>query len=341
MSIRVAIMGFGRIGRNVFRAIYGRDDMEVVAISDLADPKAMEYLLRFDSLFGQFPEPVQFMDGYLFAKGRRIPVLQGREPGDVPWFDYGVDICVEATGRYRTRAELQKHLDAGADRVILTVPPRDQLDATYIKGFKSKPLSREHRIISCGSSTSNCTALMLKVLNDNFPVEEAVFTSVHAYTTEQSLIDTPSKIDLRLSRAAVENIVPVKSWTENAIQDLFPHLQGRFAGSKLNVPVPDVSCVDLVTFHKQDVRKEDVNAVFRSAAQSTLKDVMDYADAPIVSSDVAGSAKSVTFDSLATMECGQTMVKTLGWYDQGGGLSHRIVDAIRELMPHQGQEASR
>jgi len=328
MALRVAINGFGRIGRHVFRAIYPRRDIEVAVINDIAEPQGMEYLLRFDSVRGRFPEPVHVVDGALYAKGRKIPILHGKSPGDTPWYDYGIDVVIEATGRFRTREALEKHLAAGADRVILTTPPRDRLDAVHIGGVSPEPLGREARVVSCGSSTANCAAAMLKVLDEAFGVDQGFFTSIHAYTSEQSLIDVPSAIDLRLSRAANENIVPVGSWTADAIVELFPHLRGRFSGAKLNVPVPDASCVDLTTTLRREVEIAEVNAVFRSAAQSTLKGILDYTDEPIVSSDVTGSPFSCTFDAQQTMLCAGTLVKTMGWYDQGGGLAHRIVDLL-------------
>jgi len=329
--IRVAINGFGRIGRNIFRAIYHRDDITVAAINDIADPKAMAYLLRFDSLRGPFPEPVRVVNGALYAKGQRIPILNGRKPGDTPWYDHGIDVVVEATGRYRLRAELQRHLDAGADRVILTTPPRDEVDTIHVCGVSPRPIARDHRIISCGSSTANCAALMVKVLDDAFGVSSGFFTSIHAYTREQSLIDMPSAHDLRLSRAAVENLVPAETWAALAIEQLFPKLAGRFGGFKLNVPVPDVSCIDLVTLHPREMRAEEVKAAFYSASESSLAGVLDCTDEPIVSSDVAGAKESCVFDSLSTLVCQGNMVKTIGWYDQGGGLAHRVVDTIAEL----------
>jgi glyceraldehyde 3-phosphate dehydrogenase len=314
--------------------------LEVVAINEVADSKALAYLLRFDSLHGRFEEPVEVQGQALYVKGKKIPILTQKEPADVPWFEHGVDVVVDATGRYRTRAELQKHLDAGADRVVMTTPPLDDIDSIYFHGIEREPVSRKHRIISCGSSTSACTMLMLKVLDDAFGVDSAYFTSVHAYTTEQNLIDVPSSIDLRLSRAAVENIVPVFSWTVKGVPLIFPHLRGRFGGRKLNVPVPDVSCVDLVSTLKTRVDKEEVNAVFRSAANSTVKRFLEYTDDPIVSSDVADSPASCTLDSLQTMHVDGCMVKTLGWYDQGGGHSHRIVDLIAGLAQPPGETSS-
>lgn len=333
MTIRVAIMGFGRMGRNLFRALYSDPEIEVVAINDIAAPEAIEYLLQHDSLHGRFEEPVRVMDGYLYAGGRRIPVLHEAEPGSVPWYDYGTDVVIEATGRYRTRAELEPHLEQGADRVLMTTPPRDEIDSIYIRGVTPGPIAREHRLISCGSSTANCVAVMIKTLDDAFGVEEAFFTSIHAYTTEQSLIDTPSSVNLRLSRAAVENIVPVDSWTERGIQQIFPKLEGRFAGCKLNVPVPDSSCVDLVTTLGKEARDEEINQVFRSVSSSLQKGIIDYTDEPIVSSDVKDSTASCTFDAQATMVVDGTMVKTLGWYAQGGGLANRLIEVLRELAP--------
>jgi glyceraldehyde 3-phosphate dehydrogenase len=333
MAIRVAIMGFGRMGRNLFRAVYRDPAIEIVAINDIAAPDALEYLLQFDSLHGHFGEPVRVMDGHLYVGGQRIAVLREAEPGKVPWYDYGADVVIEATGRYRTRAELARHLDAGAHRVILTTPPRDEIDAVHIRGVSPGLIGREHRIISCGSSTANCVAVMIKTLDDAFGVEDAFFTSVHAYTTEQSLIDAPSNVNLRLSRAAVENIVPVDSWTEDAIPRLFPKLAGRFGGCKLNVPVPDVSCVDLVATLALPIGPREINEVFRSVAGSTLKGIVDFTEEPIVSSDVTESTASCTFDSQATMVVDGTMVKVLGWYAQGGGLAHRIAEVIRQLAP--------
>lgn len=334
MTIRVAIMGFGRMGRNVFRAMYPRTDMEVVAINDIADPRAMEYLLRHDTLLGPFPEAVRIVDGHLYARGRAIPVLHQKRPADVPWFDHSVDVVIEATGRYRTRAELQAHLDAGADRVILATAPRDALDTIHIRGVTGA-LDRSHRIISCGSSTAQCVLVMLRLLDEAFGVEQAFFTSVHTYTTEQSLIDTFHG-DLRLSRAAIENIVPVDTWTARAVEHVLPHLAGRVGGSKLNVPVADVSCADLVTVQRRPCTAQGVNEVFRSAAQSVLQEVLEFTDQPIVSSDAAGSPASCVFDSLATTVVDGSLVKTLGWYAQGVGLAHRIVETVAGCTPPSG-----
>jgi glyceraldehyde 3-phosphate dehydrogenase len=333
MSIRVGLMGFGRIGRNVFRAIYGRDDIEIVAINELADIESMVYLLRFDSLRGPFEEPIRILDDAIYAKGRQIPVMHHREPGQIPWYEYGVDVVVEATGKYRARNDLEKHLEQGANRVILTTPPTDDVDHLHIRGVTPDEVDRSNRIISCGSSTANATALLVKVIDDTFGVEEGSFTSVHAYTADQSLTDVPTSGDLRRSRAAMQNIVPQTTWTDEAIEELFPHLRGRFKGLKLNVPVPGVSCSDLTVQTKRTVTAGEVNEVFRSAADSIHDGILSFTDQPIVSSDIAGSSASCVFDSLATLVTDDILLKVIGWYEQGGGISHRIVELATRLGP--------
>ena len=331
MSVRVGLMGFGRIGRNIFRAVYGRDDIEIVAINELADIRSMEYLLRFDSLQGPFEEPIRVLDDAIYARGRQIPVLHEREPGEIHWYEHGVDVVVEATGKYRGRKDLQKHLDQGADRVILTTPPIDDIDHLHIRGVTPDKLERSSRIISCGSSTANATALLVKVLDDTFGVGEGSFTSVHAYTADQSLTDVPSSGDLRKSRAAMQNIVPQTTWTDEAIEELFPHLRGRFKGLKLNVPVPGVSCSDLTVQTKKTVTAAEVNEVFRSAADSIHDGILSFTDQPIVSSDIVGNSASCVFDSLATLVTDDILLKVIGWYEQGGGFSHRIVELVAQL----------
>ena len=331
MSVRVGLMGFGRIGRNVFRAIHGRDDIEIVAINELADIRAMEYLLRFDSLRGRFEEPIRVLDDAIYAGGKQIPVLHHREPGELPWFEHGVDVVIEATGKYRSRERLQKHLDQGADRVILSTPPTDDIDHLHIRGVTDSEDIRSHRIISCGSSTSNATALLVKVLDDAFGITEGSFTSVHAYTADQSLTDVPSPGDLRRSRAAMQNIIPQTTWTDHAIEKLFPHLEGRLKGMKLNVPVPGVSCCDLTVEMKRSLTAPEVNEVFRSAAASIHSGYLSYTDQPIVSSDIGDHPASCVFDSMATLVTDGVLLKVLGWYEQGGGIAHRIVELAAQM----------
>ncbi len=330
MAIRIGIMGFGRIGRNVFRILYPRDDIEIRAIVDIADPQALVYLLKFDTVHGRFPDPVSYKAGKMFVKGRAIPMLTRTAPGDVDWAELGVDIVIEATTKYRTRAELQRHLDRGAKRVILTVPPRDEIDAVVVMGVNDHILTRESRIVSNASCTSNALAPICKVLHDAFGIERAFMTTVHAYTNDQRLADVPHS-DLRRSRAAAENIIPTTTWSPRAVQQILPELAGRLDGMALNVPVPDGSVVDLVALLQRDVTAEEVNEVVRSAAATRFKRIIEYCEDPIVSSDVIGNPHSAIFDSLATQVLAGNMVKTLTWYDNGWGYAHRVVEVVERL----------
>jgi glyceraldehyde 3-phosphate dehydrogenase len=338
MTINIGLMGFGRIGRNIFRILHGQDEIQVVAISDIVDPPALEYLLQFDTVHGRFPEPVTVKGDTLYVKGRQVRLVQGKEPKDVPWKELGVDIVVEASVRYRTRASLQGHLDRGAKRVVLTVPPQDPVDATIVRGVNDHVLSNKHRIISAASITTNCAGLMLKILNTAFGVERAFMTTVHAYTNAQRLADVPHT-DLRQSRAAGENIIPTETHVPKALDEILPELKGKIGGMAMNVPVPDGSNVDLVAETKQPLTIESVNEIFRSASGGVYKGIVAFADDPIVSSDVIGDSHSVVFDSLATMVLGDRFVKTLGWYDNGWGYAHRVVELVSRLA-HMEEEAS-
>lgn len=335
MTIRLGIMGFGRIGRNIFRILHPQDEIQIVAISDIADPAAMEYLIRFDTVHGRFPDPVSAKGDKMYAKGRQIQLFQGREPGDVPWGDVGADIVIESTGRYRTREWLQKHLDRGAKRVVLTIPPTDQVDAEIVRGINDNSLRAEHRIVSTSSITANCAALMLKILNDAFGVERSFISTVHAYTNDQRLADVPHT-DLRRSRAAAENIIPTDTWVPKTIARVLPEMEGRIECIAMNVPVPDGSNVDMVTETKRPVTIEGVNEVVRSAAGSQYKGLLEYMAEPIVSSDVIGNNFSAVFDSLATQILGDRMLKTLAWYDNGWGYAHRVVEVVEQIARMEG-----
>ncbi len=330
MSINVGIMGFGRIGRNVFRILNERDDINVVAISDLADPHAAEYLLRFDTVHGRFPYTVSSKEHELYVKGRRIRFVQGKEPGDINWGALGADIVIESTGKYRQNDQLQKHLQAGAKRVILTVPPKDDVDAVIVRGVNDKDLKPEHKIVSASSITANCVALLLKILNDAFGVKRSFMTTVHAYTNDQRLADVPHT-DLRRSRAAAENIIPTDTWAPKAIGRILPELEGCLAGMAMNVPVPDGSNVDMVTETKEPISVEAINEVVKSAAGSTYRGIVEYMDQPIVSSDVVGDKHSAIFDSLATQVMGENLAKTVSWYDNGWGYACRVVELIERV----------
>ena len=331
MAMTVGIMGFGRIGRNVFRILYKRNDLRVVAVSDLGDAASVEYLLRFDTLFGRFPDELSARDGHLYVAGRQIALLAGQEKGVIPpWGDLGVDVVIEATARKLTRADLEKHLQAGAKRVILCEPPVDPLDLTVVNGINDQLVRREHRILSTASSTVHCVAPLAKILLDAFGIQKLLFTTIHSYTSQHRLADVPAE-DMRRGRSAAENIIPQESRSSGMLQELIPELAGRVVASALNVPVPNGSAVDLVCWHGKKVSVTAINEVVRTAIASRWKGIMAYETAPIVSSDIAHSSFSSTFDSLATMVLGENVSKTLSWYDAGWGYAHRTVELLERL----------
>jgi glyceraldehyde 3-phosphate dehydrogenase len=323
-------MGFGRIGRNLFRILYQRDDVQIVAISDTADPAGLEYLLRFDTLLGRFPHEVSVREGNLYAWGRQIRLLAGEKPGDVPWGDLGVDIVVEATSRTRSRRELERHLEMGAQRVLLCSPAADPPDLTVVIGINDGELRPEHRIVSNSSCTAHAAAPVLRLLDEAFGIERAFLTSVHAYTNQQRLADVPAE-DLRTGRAAAENIIPQDTNAPQILEGLLPALRGKIRGMAMNVPVPNGSVVDLVCWHQKPVTKTAINEVVRTAASARFPGILAYEDAPLVSSDIIRSAYSGTFDGDATMVLGDRLSKTLCWFDNGWGYAHRAIDLIQRL----------
>jgi glyceraldehyde 3-phosphate dehydrogenase len=330
-AIRIALMGFGRIGRNLFRILYRNDDVEVAAISDPAAPEALEYLLRFDTLLGRFPDEVAVRDGHLYAYGRQIPVLDDADPGEAPWSELDVDVVIEATGKPRSRAEVERHLERGAKRVVLCVPPVDPPDLTLVKGVNDDHLRREHRIVSNGSCTAHAAAPVIQILHRAFGIERAFLSTVHAYTNQQRLADVPSE-DLRRGRAAAENIIPQDTNAAHVIAGLLPELEGRISAKSMNVPIPDGSVVDLVCWHDKPVTETAINEVVRTAATSLYRGILDYEEHPIVSSDVLRRPYSGTFDSDATMVLGDRVSKTLTWYDNGWGYAHRVVDLLYRFI---------
>jgi glyceraldehyde 3-phosphate dehydrogenase len=330
MSVRVGIMGFGRIGRNVFRIAQKERDIDVIAIADVADPKALEYLLRFDTVHGHFDEPFSVKENSMFIRGKQIQMLTKKEPGEVDWAALGVEIVVEATGKYRTRDMLKRHLDTGARKVILTVPPRDQIDFTVVMGVNDDQLRPEHRIISNASCTANALAPIAKILNGAFGIEMGFVTTVHAYTNDQRLADVPHS-ELRRSRAAAENIIPAETWSAQAVEQIVPELKGKLSGLAMNVPVPDGSTLDFTTLMKRNLTPTEVNEVVWSAAQSNYKTIVEYTTEPIVSSDVIGNSHSAIFDSLSTQVVEGNLLKTLTWYDNGWGYANRVVELIHRL----------
>ena len=328
--IRVALMGFGRIGRNLFRILYARDDIRIAAISDVADHRSLEYLLRFDTILGRFPEEVSIKDGHLYVRGRQIPMLSAASPEELDLESLGADVVIEATARPRKRTELQHYLDRGAESVILCAPPLDPPDITVVYGVNDDKLRPEHRIISNASCTAHCAAPVVKILHDAFGITKACMTTVHAYTNQQRLADVPAE-DPRRGRAAAENIIPQDTNSANVLMGLIPELEGKISGMAMNVPVPNGSVVDLVCWHEKPVTVTAINEVVRTAAASQWKNVLDYEDDPIVSSDIVRSPYSSTFDSLATMVLEGKVSKTLAWYDNGWGYAHRVVDLIHRI----------
>ena len=332
MATTIGLMGFGRIGRNLFRILYQSEDIKLAAISDIADHKALEYLLRFDTILGPFPDEVSIRENNLYVVGRQIPMLSEKEPGDVPWGDLGVDIVIEATAQNRSRQEFEKHLKQGAKRVILCVPQKTPPDITVVMGVNDSQLKPEHRIVSNASCTAHCAAPVAKILHEAFGIRRAFLSTVHAYTNQQRLADVPSE-DKRRGRAAAENIIPQETNAAQVVTELIPELAGRLTGASMNVPVPNGSVVDLVCWHEKPVTQVAINEVVRTAAASAKwRGILNYEDDPIVSSDIIRSTYSSTFDSQATIVQKKNVSKTLAWYDNGWGYTHRVVDLIRKFV---------
>jgi len=333
MPTRIGLMGLGRIGRNIFRILYKSDDLRIEAISDVADQAALAYLLRFDTILGRFPDEVSVRDGHLYVAGRQVTMLTEEKGGEStpPWGDLGVETVIEATSKYRTRREIERHLEAGAKRVILCSPPAEPPDITVVMGVNDDQLGPGHRIISNASCTAHAAAPVLEILDDAFGINRAFLTTVHAYTNQQRLADVPDA-DPRRGRAAAENIIPQETNAAEVIIGLLPKLKGKLSALAMNVPVPNGSVVDLVCWHQRPVTVEAVNEVVRTAAGSSRwKGILEYEVEPIVSSDILLSAASGTYDSLATMVLGTDASKTFTWFDNGWGYAHRVVDLLRRL----------
>jgi glyceraldehyde 3-phosphate dehydrogenase len=333
--ITIGIRGLGRIGRNLFRLLYASDEFRLAAVSEIADPAGLEYLLRFDTVLGRFPDEVSIKEGNIYAAGRQIPLVSdaGDPPKQTPWGELGVHTVLEATSRPRTRKELAAHLDAGAKRVISLAPPveSDLPDAVAVMGVNDEELSAEHRIVSNASSTVHCVSPILKILNGAFGIERALFTTVHSYTSQHRLADVPAE-DKRRGRAAAENIIPQASRSPAMLVRLLPELAGKITGTAMNVPVRNGSLVDLVCWNEKKVTPTAVNEVVRTAAVTKRwSRYLKWEHEPIVSSDVAQSPYSSVFDSLATMVMGDRVSKTVSWFDSGYGYAYRAIDLVRKF----------
>jgi len=330
MSIRVAINGFGRIGRNFARAVHGHPTLELVAANDLGDVATLAHLLKNDTVHGKAPFEVKSDESGISMDGRNMTMLQERDPASLPWADLDVDVVIESTGLFTKREAAQKHLEAGAKNVIISAPSGD-CDATFVIGVNESDYDpATDKVVSNASCTTNCLAPMVKVLDDAFGVEKGFITTVHAYTGDQAIVDGPHR-DLRRARAAAANFVPTSTGAARAIGIVMPHLAGKLDGMAVRVPVPNGSMTDLVATLKTDVTVDEVNAAFAAAAAvGSLAPVLDYSDEPLVSSDIVGTSPSCTFDSGLTFAMGDT-VKISGWYDNEWGYSNRLVD-LAELV---------
>ena len=326
--MRVAINGFGRIGRSVFRILDKRDDIDIVAINDLFEHDALRYLLQYDTIMGGFNKSLELQDDHLITPDSRVRMLSERDPHKLPWADLGIDVVVEATGIFRKREQIDAHLQAGAQRVILTVPAKDEIDYTVVLGVNDAGLNPDHKIVSNASCTTNCLAPMAKVLHDNFGIVEGLINTVHAYTNDQRLADVPHS-DWRRSRAAAENIIPTSTGAAKAVGKVMPELQGKLDGIAARVPVADGSVVDLYVELENEVTADKINQVVREAAGSpTMSGILQYLDMPVVSSDIIGNPYSSIYDPAFTSVNAGRFVKTLNWYDNEWGYSNRVVDLI-------------
>ena len=330
MTLKIGINGFGRIGRSVFRIISERSDMEVVAINDLFENEQLAYLLKYDTVMGVFHKNVTSDSKAMYVDDQKIVMTAHRNPTNIPWKKLGVQCVIEATGVFRHREPLEKHFAAGAEKVLLTVPAKDEIDATIVMGVNDDDLKPAHRIVSNASCTTNCLAPIAKILDDTFGIEVGFITTVHAYTNDQRLADVPHR-DFRRSRAAGENIIPTTTGAAKAVGKVLPQLQGKLDGMAMRVPVPDGSIVDLVCKLRERPAVDAINAAVRVAAEGAMRKVVEYSEAPLVSSDIIGNPHSSIFDALSTKAEGDGLVRILSWYDNEWGYSNRVVDLIERM----------
>ena len=332
MAVRVGINGFGRIGRNVFRAGFGRKNFEFVAVNDLPVPtEALAHLLKYDSVLGPFNRNVTFREGVLIVDGKEIQVLTYKDPAEIPWKKLGVEIVVESTGAFTDALKAKAHLTGGAQRVIISAPAKNE-DVTLVLGVNDKAYDpSKHRIISNASCTTNCLAPLAKVIHDHFKILRGVMTTIHSYTNDQRILDLIHK-DLRRARAAALSMIPTTTGAAKAIGLVIPELKGKLDGLAIRVPTPNVSLIDLSCEVEKETTKEEVNAALKRASEGPLKKYMEFCEAPLVSIDFNGNPKSAIVDAELTYVVDKRMVKVLGWYDNELGYSNRVVDLIEFLI---------
>ena len=326
--LNIAINGFGRIGRLVYRGMLEQPDIfNVVAINDLTDAKTLAHLLKYDSVHGVLAAKVSNMENMIIVNDHEIKVFSEKDPANLPWMDLNIEYVVESSGVFRKRAQAAKHLEAGAKKVIISAPAKDDVDATIVLGVNNEALKPEHEIVSNASCTTNCLAPIMKVITDNFEVESAFMTTIHSYTGDQRLIDAPHS-DLRRSRSAAINIVPTSTGAAVATGKVIPSLQGKIDGLAVRVPTPNASLVDVVIYVERDTSIDEINSLMKDAAQSYLKNILEYSEEPLVSTDIIHNPHSSIFDAQSTMVNGR-MIKLLSWYDNEWGYSQRVIDLVK------------
>ncbi len=329
MAVKVGINGFGRIGRNIFRAAkkHGAGEIEFVAVNDLTDANTLAHLLKYDSNFGIYEGEVRAGDNQIIVDGKPLKVLAIRNPAELPWRDLGVDVVIESTGFFTAREEASKHLDAGAKKVIISAPAKNP-DLTVVMGVNHGNYNPEtHHIISNASCTTNCLTPVAKVVMDNFGIVKGLMTTIHSYTNDQSILDSPHK-DLRRARAAAVSMIPTSTGAAKAVSEVVPELKGKMDGMAIRVPTPNVSLVDVVFHLEKNTTKEELNSTLRNASENELKGVLQYIEEPLVSKDFNGNPHSSIVDGLSTYVIDGNMAKVLSWYDNEWGFSNRVVDLI-------------
>ena len=332
MAIKVAINGFGRIGRLVLKASYKNPQVDIVAINDLTDAKTLAHLLKYDSVHGKFDGTVSVDGNYLVINGKKIEVFAQKDPALLPWGKLGVDIVVESTGKFRNREGMQKHITAGAKKVILTVPAdsKEDVDVTIVPGVNDKMLTKNSIFVSNASCTTNCLAPVAKVLNDNFGIKRGLMNTIHSYTNDQVILDFPHK-DLRRARAAAVSIIPTKTGAAKAIGLVIPALDKKMDGFAMRVPTPDGSVVDLTCELEKPATKEEINAAMKAAAEGPMKGILEYTEDPIVSIDIVGNPRSSIFDAGMTKVLDGNFAKIISWYDNEWGYSCRVAELIVKM----------
>ncbi len=331
MGLKVGINGFGRIGRMVLKASIEKGNvLDVVAVNDLTDAKTLAHLFKYDSVHGKFNGEVYAEGNFLVINGKKIEVTAVKNPAELGWGDKGVDVVIESTGIFRKKEQCQMHIDAGAKKVVLTVPPKDEIDNIIVLGVNDDTLKADDNIVSNASCTTNCLAPMVKVLNDTFGIESGLMTTIHSYTNDQRILDLPHS-DLRRARAAAVSMIPTTTGAAKAVGKVIPELNGKLNGCAVRVPTPNGSLTDFVAVLKKEVTAEEVNSAMKEAADGALKGIMEYTEEPLVSCDIIDNSHSCIFDAISTMVIDGKIAKVLGWYDNEWGYSNRVVELVQKV----------